>query len=209
MIRFTEDLKRSILIFVSATMIFSMLAYVSVTPRPREQFFQIYVLGETKMAERYYPNNDPNIPVGARVRWYLGATNFMGSTRYAVLKVKLSNSTIDPPNEKDKLPSPSPVLTEYHRVLINNETWQFPLAWKIDSVVKVADYYYLSQLTINERNVQPQLVYAKNGYNYRIIIELWTLDPVDKHLIFGWGTGTERKVAWLQIWFNATLPRSS
>jgi len=209
MIKFTEHLKCSILIFVSATIIFSMLAYVSVTPRPREQFFQIYVLGETKMAELYYPNNNPNIPPGPKVRWHLGATNFMGSAQYVVLKIKLSNSTIDPPNEKEKLSSPAAVLTEFHRVLINNETWQFPLTWRIDNIVKMGDYYHLSQLTINDQNVRPPLVYARNGYNYRIIIELWTLDPVDQHFIFGWRTGTERRAAWLQIWFNATLPKPS
>jgi len=209
MIRFSEDFKRSILIFVSATMVFSMLAYVSVSPRPKEQFFQIYVLGENKMADRYYPNDNPNIVPGTRVRWHLGATNFMGSIQYVILRVKLSNSTIDPPDEKNRVPSPAPEITEFHRVLLNNETWQFPFTWRIDDVKKVGEDYYLRRLSVNERDVQPSPISARKGYNYRIIVEIWTLDPSDRHVMFGWRAGAETRVAWLQIWFNATLPRGS
>lgn len=182
-----------------------MIAYVSVTPRPKEQFFQIYVLGENKMAEKYYPNNNPNIPVGTRVTWHLGATNFMGSTQYVVLKVKLSNSTIEPPNDQEKLPSPAPEITEFHRVLINNETWQFPFIWRIEDTKIRGDNYHLTRLNINNRKIETQQVSAKRGHNYRIIVEIWTLDPMDQRMIFGWRTGNERRVAWLQVWFNATI----
>lgn len=208
MTRLSNALKRSIMIFVSAAAIFFMIAYVSVTPRPGEQFFQIYVLGENKMAERYYPNDNPNIPIGVQVKWHLGATNFMGSIQYVILKIKLSNTTIDPPDEKNNLPSPAPVVKELYRVMLNNETWQFPLTWSINDLKRIGDNYYPTQLIINEQKIDVQPVSAKKGYNYRMIVELWTLDPLDQHLIFGWRTGTERKTAWLQVWFNATLPKA-
>jgi len=108
-----------------------MLAYVAVTPRSKEQFFQLYVLGETRRAERYYPENNLNISVGRLVRWYLGVTNFMGSVQYVVIKVKLGNSTTRTPDNVNCMPSPRPVLVELGRVLMNSETWEFPFAWII------------------------------------------------------------------------------
>ena len=210
--RLSEDMKRAAVIFISATIIFSMLAYVAVTPRPKEQFFQIYVLGETRMAERYYPDNNPNIPVGQLVQWYLGTTNFMGSVQYLVIKVKLGNSTIKAPDDINYIPSPAPVLLEFRKVLMDNETWEFPFAWIIGEISEDGDMAYATVLVINVKNgveVQAGRVSALNGQNFRIIFELWTLDPATEELIFGWRAGGEQKAAWLQVWFNATKPQTS
>jgi len=210
--RLSEDMKRAVVIFISATIIFSMLAYIVVTPMPKEQFFQLYVLGETRMAERYYPDNSPNIPVGRLVKWYLGATNFMGSIQYVVIKVKLGNSTIEAPDHVNYMPSPAPVLLEFRRVLMDNETWDFPLAWMIGDVLEDGNMTYATLLVVNVDSgveVRSGQVGALNGHNLRIIFELWTFDPVTENLIFGWRAGGERRVAWLQMWFNATKPLTS
>ena len=207
--RLSEDTRRAVIIFISATIIFSMLAYVSVTPRPKEQFFQFYVLGETRMAERYYPDNNPDIPVGRLVKWYLGATNFMGSVQYVVIKVKLGNSTIRAPDDINYTPSAAPVLHEFGRVLMDNETWEFPFAWIIGEVIEIGDMTCATVLVINVKDgaeVRSGQVSALNGHNFRIIFELWTLDPLTEDLVFGWRAGGERRVAWLQVWFNATKP---
>jgi len=210
--RLSEDMRRALVIFISATIIFSMLAYVAVTPRPKEQFFQLYVLGETRMAERYYPDDNPNIPVGRSVQWYLGTTNFMGSIEYVVIKVKLGNSTIKAPDDVNYLPSPAPVLMEFRRVLMDNETWEFPFAWIIGEIVEDGNTTRATVLVVNVKNgveVRRGNVSALNGHNFRVIFELWTLDPASEDLIFGWRTGGERRAAWLQVWFNATKPMSS
>jgi len=210
--RLSEDVKRAVVIFISATIIFSALAYVAVTPRPKEQFFQLYVLGETRMAERYYPDDNPNIPVGRSVEWYLGATNFMGSVQYVVIKVKLGNSTIKAPDDVNYMPSPAPVLLEFSRVLMDNETWEFPFAWIIGEVSDTGDMTCATVLVINVKDgaeVRSGQVSALNGHNLRIIFELWTFDPLTEDLVFGWRVGGERRVAWLQMWFNATKPLSS
>jgi len=210
--RLSEDMKRALAIFMSATIIFSTLAYVAVTPRPKEQFFQIYVLGETRMAERYYPDNSSNIPVGRLIKWYLGTTNFMGSVQYAVIKVKLGNSTTEVPDDVDYMPSPAPVLMEFGRVLMDNETWEFPFTWLIGEVATYNNVTLATVLAINVKNgveVRRGQVSALNGHNFRIIFELWTFDPLTEDLILGWRAGGERKVAWLQIWFNATKPLRS
>ena len=204
--KLSEDVKRAAAIFLSSTIVFSTLAYVAVTPRPREQFFQIYVLGETKMAERYYPNNDPNIPLGQEVRWHVGATNFMGSVQYVVIRAKLSNSTIMAPNDTSHTPSPAHVLLEFKRVLLSNETWEFPLVWRISKVDRRGDNIALTVLEANDLEIHGNEVGALKGHNFRILLELWTLDPENGSLVFGWRAGNERRVAWLQVWFNVTGP---
>jgi len=212
MLRLSEDMKRAVVIFISATIIFSMLAYVAVTPRPKEQFFQVYVLGEKRMAEHYYPDDNPNIPVGRSVQWYLGTTDFMGSVQYVVIKVKLGNSTINAPDDVNYMPSPAPVLIEFRRVLMDNETWEFPFAWIIGEILENGNMTHVTVLVISVKNgveVRSGKVSALNGHNFRFIFELWTLDPLTGDLMFGWTAGGERRAAWLQVWFNATKPVTS
>jgi len=199
----SEDKKRALVVFVSALMIFGMLAYVLVTPRPKEEFFQLYALGETRMAERYYPNNDTNIPLGTPVKWYIGTTNFMSSTQLAIIRAKLGNQTLTPPNETAVTPALLPTLIEFRRVLQNNETWEFSFNWKIENTTVVGNLTYLT-LNINGKQTFILEVGAKDGYNYRLIFELWTLDIESNDIIFGWKASNQRRAAWLQLWFNAT-----
>ena len=199
----SEDKKRAIVVFISTLLIFTMIAYIAVTPRSQEKFFQLYLLGETRMAERYYPNNNVNIPTDLSVKWYLGTTNFMDSTQLAIIKAKLGNQTLTPANETDATPAPLPVLIEFRKVLQNNETWEFPFIWKITNKTDVNNLTYLT-LSINGIETHIEYVGAKDGYNYRLIIELWTLDTESKDIIFGWKASNERRAAWLQLWFNAT-----
>jgi len=199
----SEDKKRAIVIFISTLLIFTMIAYIAVTPRPREKFFQLYALGETKMAKRYYPNNDTNIPTDTPVKWHLGTTNFMGSTQLAIIQAKLGNQTLASPNEIEATPAPLPTLIEFRKVLQNNETWEFAFTWKITNTTSIGNLTYL---TLNVNGVETHIgdVGAKDGYNYRIIFELWTLDVESNDIIFGWKASNERRAAWLQLWFNAT-----
>jgi len=204
--KLSEDMKRTLTIFISATILFSTLAHVAVTPRPRERFFQIYVLGETRKAERYYPDNNPNILVRQVVKWYVGTTNFMGSVQYVVIKVKLGNSTIKAPDDVNYIPSPAPALLQFKRALANNETWEFPFTWTIREISINGSVVNPVLLEINGLEVRNNHVSALNGHNFRIVFELWTFDPQSESLMFGWRTGVEQRVAWLQIWFNATSP---
>jgi len=206
MAKLSEDMKRALTIFISATIVFSTLAYVAVTPRPKEQFFQIYVLGETKKAERYYPNNNPNIAVGQVVKWYVGATNFMGSVQYVLIRVKLGNSTIKAPDDTYHAPSPGPMLSEFKRILMNNETWEFLFTWVIREISANGEGIRPTVFEINGVRIQNSDVRASKGHNFRVFFELWTLDPQSESLVFGWRTAAERRVAWLQVWFNATGP---
>ena len=48
-------------------------------------------------------------------------------------------------------------------------------------------------------------VFAEDGYNFRIILELWFYDEGLNEFQFGWGYGDELRCAWNQIWFNSTI----
>ena len=136
----------------------------------------------------------------------------MGSVQYLVIKVKLGNSSIKAPDDINCIPSPAPVLIEFRKVLMDNETWEFPFAWIIGETAEDGEMTYATVLVINVKDgveVQRGQVGALNGYNFRIIFELWTLDPATEELIFGWKAGGQHKVAWLQVWFNATKPLTS
>jgi hypothetical protein len=181
-----------------------VLAYVALTPRPKERFFQLYALGENRMAEHYYPNDDSTIPLDTPVKWFLGVTNFMGSVQYVAIKVKLSNSTLAPPDETEAKPAPVPVLFEFSKVLSNNETWEFPFTWSIKEIQVVGDMIYVAHLTINGETITVSGIGAEHGHNLRLIFELWSFNTDEGRFVFGWYASQERRCAWLQLWFNVT-----
>lgn len=202
-----QDRRTLLAVFITLLIVCEMLAYVATTPRPQEQFFQLYVLGAKHMAADYYPDNDTNIQLGESVQWYLGVTDFMGNAQFVSVRVKLGNQTIAPPNDLQAVPSPAPLVTDFKRFLQNNETWEFPFVWQIVDAVAVDGSTYILELGINDETFQLQDSSARDGHNFRLIIELWTWDVESAALQFGWTAGVERRVAWLQVWFNMTSPR--
>jgi hypothetical protein len=197
--------KRNLLaVFITLLILLEMVAYVTTTPRPQEQFFQIYVLGSNRLAADYYPNDNPNISPGEPVTWYLGVTNDMGNTQFAAIVIRLGNQTINPPNDTQGLPSPAPLVTEYGRFIQNNETWEFPFTWSISNMTVANGSTHILDLQIGNASYRLPSSMAQNGYNFRIIIELWTMQSDTGALQFGWNTAGVHRVAWLQIWFNST-----
>jgi len=199
----SQNRRTLIAVFIMLLIVFEMFAYVATTPRPQERFFQIYVLGANRKVADYYPNNDTNIRPADPVRWYVGVTNFMGNVQLVAIRVKLGNQTIPPPDDVNASPSPAPLVTEFSRFIQNNETWEFPFVWQIVNAVAVDGSARIIELRINDETFQLQSS-ARGGYNFRLIIELWTWDTESGALQFGWRTANEHRAAWLQVWFNAT-----
>jgi hypothetical protein len=131
----------------------------------------------------------------------------MGSVQYVIIMFKLGNESIAPPNETSATPSQAPIMMQYSRVLLDNETWEFPFQWSIIKVNRVQNAASLI-LNLNGTVVDMPAPINQGGKNFRIIIELWVYNPDTDAFNFGWVTGTEKHVSWLQIWFNATLPVS-
>ena len=200
----SRNRRNFLVVFITLLIVFEMVAYVATTPRPREQFIQFYVLGANRMAADYYPNGNPNIRVGEWVRWYVGVTDLMGNMQLVAIRVKLGNQTISAPNDIQGLPSPAPLAAEFMRFIQDNETWEFPFVWRISNASLVEGSTRILELQINNQTFPVQGSSARNGYNFRLILELWTWNVDSAALEFGWWTRTEHRVAWLQIWFNAT-----
>jgi hypothetical protein len=202
----TQNRRNLIVIFITLLIIFEMIAYVATTPRPQEQFFQFYVLGANHLAADYYPSNDSNIPLGEPVKWYIGVTDLMGNMQLVAIRVKIGNATISAPNDLQGLPSPAPLVAEFMRFIQDNETWEFPFVWHISNVSSVEGSTRILELQINNQTFPVRDSWAGNGYNFRLIFELWTWNVDTAGFEFGWYAGTEHRVAWLQLWFNATAP---
>jgi hypothetical protein len=129
----------------------------------------------------------------------------MASAQYAVLELKLGNSSIPPPNENTTTTSPAPILAEYSRVLLQNETWEFPFSWEIVGENQTGNALSLT-LSTNGTIVPMPQPKTQNGLNFRIIIEIWVYNPATDSLEFGWVSNSQRHAAWLQVWFNAKMP---
>lgn len=203
----SQDRRTLITVFITLLIICEMVAYVANTPRPSEQFFQLYVLGARHMAADYYPNNKTDLSLGEPVAWYLGVTDNMGSVQLVSVRVKIGNQTIKPPDDQQATESPAPLVTEYMRVLQDNETWEMPLVWSIPDAISVNGSTRILALQFNNETYQLQDCSANGGHNFRLILELWTLQADTDAFQFGWVTGGEHRVAWLQVWFNMTAPR--
>ena len=203
----SQNRRTLIAVFVTLLVVCEMIAYVATTPRPREQFFQLYVLGAKRMAADYYPDNDTNIRLGVPIMWYLGVTDNMGTVQLVSIRVKIGNQTIKPPDDQQALESPAPVVTEFLRYLQDNETWEVPFVWSITDAIPVGGSTRILTLQINNETYQLQDCSASNGHNFRMIFELWTWQTDANAFEFGWMAGGEHRVAWLQVWFNMTSPR--
>jgi hypothetical protein len=198
------------LVFVSVCLVFVLGACAPVAmaylPRSGEPFMALAVLGEKGMAEKYYPGDDPSIEVGEEVHWTLYLYNHMGEARYVAVRVKLLNSTMLAPNSTSCSPSPAPVVYEVRRVLLDNETWLYPLDWSLLNVSWDSESIMIDGLMINGRPFQTG-VEAVHGYNFRVVLELWGYEESSEGFIFGWASDGESRCVWNQIWFNTTSTR--
>lgn len=200
----SRDLRYLLMFALVSTIVTSGVAYSILTPRPTEQFFAMWVLGSTGLAEHYYPNDNPNLKAGEQVNWTLGVYNHMAGLKYAVVRVKLLNSILAGPDETSGSPSSIVPIFEFTRVLLDNETWSIPFVWRISNITQNGDSVLITGLIVNQIPFNGQLGTALSGFNFRLVFELWFYDEAAKDLVFSWQTAGVRHSVWTQIWFNAT-----
>ena len=200
----TQNKRTLIALFIVLVVISETGAFLATTPPPPERFFQFYVLDSNKLAADYYPQNNTNLRVASPISWYLGVTNFMGNVQLVEIRLKLGNETTTSPNDTSNAPSSAPELIAFDRFLINNEAWEFPLVWNISNATSIDGSTRVLTLQINNEAYQISDWSASNGYNFRLIFELWTWQTDRNGFEFGWNTNGERQVMWLQVWFNMT-----
>lgn len=202
--RFSRNLRKLIVVFVILIVLCESIAYVTTTPRPREQFFQLYVLGVNHTTSHYYPNDNTNILLGEPVTWYLGVVNNMGTVQLVSIRAKISNETIKPPNDQQTVAAAAPVITDFARVLDDNETYEISFVWSISNATQSGKTMHILALQIDNETYTISDWSASNGYNFRLIFELWTWQTDSNAFEYGWNTAGDRHAAWLQLWFNMT-----
>jgi hypothetical protein len=199
-----QDFRYLLAFAVIATIVTSGVAYGVLNPPPSEQFYAMYILGSTGLAEHYYPNDNSNLTVGQPVNWTIGVYNHMGSLEYVVVRVKLLNATLQSPDELRGIPSPVSPLFEFARVLVNNESWTTPFVWELLGLRSRAGRLLITGISINQAAFTGDLAEAMSGINYRLVFELWFYDMETNGLVFSWRAQSAQHSVWTQIWFNAT-----
>jgi hypothetical protein len=182
--------------------------YLTTTPRPSDDFFQFFILGNNGLAADYFPNNSTGtINMGARDNWTLNVVNKFPNVQFVELVVKLGNLSSAAPNATLFKPADLPVITTFLAVLKPNATWQVPFDWNVSEGTPSSGYLPIS-LTINNEFYSTSTT-ALNGDNFRFFFELWSAStPNTNNLHFGWvgreGENPEPEAAWLQVYFNVT-----
>lgn len=151
--RISPNQRKLLVVLVILLVMCEAIAYVMTTPRPTEQFFQLYVLGADHTASDYYPGNSANLLLGKQVSWYLGVINNMGTVQLVSLRVKVSNSTINPPDDQRVLESPAPAVTDFARFLEDNDTYKVPL-WSISNATQTNGTVHILTLQIGNETYQ-------------------------------------------------------
>ena len=168
-----------------------------------EIFYSLATLGAEGKAQSYFPNNDINIALEENIYWYLYIYNHVGKTSYISLRLKVLNSTMEPPNSTLCRPSPYPTVYEINRIIMDNETLILPLNWSINEINFKDNKTSIELITIND-DLMPVYVIAKDRTSFRMIIELWIFDDQNKDFFFKWNSYNNDFCAWNQIWFNVT-----
>lgn len=149
-----KDEEKTIIVAVLSAIIIiaGLLVYVSLTPAPQEPFVSLYLLGSKKKAENY-----PQLLVLGKNNTFLlwvGVENFMGRIEYSSVLVKADNGTVR------ANPSPIEPVKRFEKVLLSEETWEFPVT-----------------MTINQLG------------RHRIIFELWLFNELENVFSYSgsWG----------------------
>jgi hypothetical protein len=208
----TRIIRQLLPIFLTLLILFETAAYVSMTPRPTDKFFQLYVLGSNGTADNYYPNNSSYLKVGENVNWQVGVVNDMGSVQLVAIRVKLGNLTIDAPNDTLATPSPAPMVAEFRQFMQDNGTWEMPFSWEVANFTTTPDGHILTlELMINNATYVIQNPPSCIAYScsFRMILELWTWSTSVANFQFSWLNDDQQEIAWLQLWFNLAPGGSS
>ena len=161
------------------------------------------VLGQEMTADQYYPEDDPNIEANTPVRWHIYVSNQQSHGQYLLVKAKLLNSTLLGPNSTSGQASPEPEFFEDNFYLAENETQIFPFYWQISNVAYLGEAVMINEVIVNDRAVDVNSL-ALDGYNFRIVFELWYYDEASGDFEFNRKLMDENVCVWNQIWFNHT-----
>lgn len=164
--------------------------------RSRESFSEIYLLGSNQMAENYPSKVKP----GEVYSIFLGVGNHMGASAYYAIHLKIKDKSEDPPDPRNNLPSPIPMICDYHVFLSDGEVWEKPLNFSLNFNFSDSSHCILKEIIVNgERYTVNKLILwdsEKNGFFINMFFEMWIYSSRTKSFSF--------HNRFVGIWLNMT-----
>lgn len=172
-------------------------------PRYEEYFFELGLLGAEGRAEGYFPDDNSSIFVGTPMSWQIYVHNHMGREQDVSIRVKILNSTMQAPDDREHVPSPEPYFLEIPVSLSIDETVLVPFSWS------VLDAEYVNGTVVNGLIVNDEFVdvdvKSVPDSRFRIVFELWVYDESSGEFVFGWYSKDEFYSASIYMWFELNL----
>ncbi len=201
------DRKHFISLSIILLIIYAGIAYLALTNRPGEEFFEIGLLGKDMKATDYFPEENATITTGMNITWYIMVASYFRTPQVVKIVVKIGNDKTSLPDEKTGAASNGTEIFSWYTLLNYKDVKFFMFTWKIVEIEVINGFYYLT-LDLNATMMKRiKEIGAYQGKNFLIIIELWSLDHKSKDFILGWDMDNQRRIAWAHISFNITLAK--
>jgi hypothetical protein len=189
-----------LIVFVSLSLVFSSVAYYATSNQPAQPFMS-FGISSSHGLQQYIPNSNLTITPPQTTNWTITIGNEMNTAQFAMVVVRLGNSTTQSPNSTTPTPT-APELSATQMFLGIGETSQLSFSWTVQSVYQTGNLVLLN-MYINGQSTAGQLqIGAISGRNFRLIFELWTYDITTGSFEYGYPGMNGTVGEWLQVWFN-------
>ena len=194
-----------LVVFICLTTIFSSVTFYILSPKPTQPFMGFGVFSHQGL-QGYVPDNMTITPPQT-LDWNLTATNRTGREQFVAVIVRIGNTTTSSPNVTS--PANLPELGRIERFVNDGETSNINFTWTVESSNQTGNLVLLN-LQINGSSVSScqsagsSCVGAVSGSRFRLIFELWTLDPVSGSFQYGYPGEFSQVGTWLQVWFSVS-----
>lgn len=189
-----------LLLFASFSLIYSSIAYYTLSRPPVQEFMAWGVFSPSGALSNYFSGSEADVMAGNSLSWHFAVTNRMGSIQYVQVVYRLGNSTSVSPNATvsgDAVPQ----LGNSSIFIPNAQTALMNFTWSIASRIPRGGLIFLN-MTINGKQVSTS-VGAVGGQKFRFFFELWTFDVASNSFQYGYKAQNSRVGVPLQVWFNS------
>jgi len=195
-----KEYKSLLVIGVLLSVLILSIAIISAFwPKYEERFFELGLLGKNKKAEEYYPNNNSTLQLGSSVLWHIYLHNHMGSPQNVSIRVKLLNSTMQAPDDREHEPSPFPYFMEFPVSLSIDETLLIPVSWSVVEATTQEGNVNINRLRVDDQTFNMSIL---SSNRFRMVFELWVYDQSSQQYRFEWDSGKGFYSASLYMWFS-------
>lgn len=160
-------------------------ALSSIWPKQEEWFFELGLLGKNKTADEYFSDPHSIVKVGSTNNWFIYVHNHMAAAKAISIRIKLLNSTMQLPDDRNHQPSQAETITEFPFSLPDNETAIIPFSWSIADAQLQNGSAVITRILINEQPVKAQLSDSSKS-SFEIVFELWVQDQPSGEYQFSW-----------------------